>query len=93
KTIDLTRDLASARKDLNAFKRWVERCTSHIENAAKAPPTDRAGAHAPRRRSLTRRQQEVGKAEVPNSRVVRLTTITLPDALLPTRPPIEGFSQ
>ncbi|MEI9417399.1 hypothetical protein [Mesorhizobium sp. Cs1321R2N1] len=93
KTIDLTRDLASARKDLNAFKRWVERCTSHIENAAKAPPTDRASAHAPRRRSLNRGQQEVGNAEVPKSRVVRLTTITLPDALLPTRPPAEGFSQ
>ncbi|MEI9432171.1 hypothetical protein [Mesorhizobium sp. Cs1299R1N3] len=93
KTIDLTRDLASARKDINALKRWVERCTSHIENAAKAPPADRAGAHAPRRRSLNQGQQEVGKAEVPKSRVARLTTITLPDALLPTRPPIEGFSQ
>ncbi|MEI9412197.1 hypothetical protein [Mesorhizobium salmacidum] len=93
KTIDLTRDLASARKDLNALKRWVERCTSHIENAAKAPPTDRAGAHAPRRRSLNRGQQQVGNAEVPKSRVVRLTAITLPDALLPTRPPAEGFSQ
>ncbi|TPL88418.1 hypothetical protein FJ941_05870 [Mesorhizobium sp. B2-3-13] len=93
KAIDLARDLASARKDIEALKRWAERCTSHIENAAKALPTDRASAHAPRRRSLNRGQQEVGNAGVPKSRVVRLTTITLPDALLPTRPPAEGFSQ
>lgn len=94
KAINLARDLVSARKDIDALKGWPERRTSHIENAAKARPTDRASAHASRRRSSPNPGlQEVGNAEVRKARVVRLMPIMLPEALLPTRPPAEGFSQ
>ena len=94
KAIDLASDLASAGKDIGALKHRAERRTAHIEDAAKAHPTDRAVAHSSRRRSSTNLgRQEVGNAEVRNSRVVRLMAITLPDALLPTRPPAEGSSQ
>lgn len=91
KAIELAHDLASARNVIDDLKRWAERRNSHIEDAAKARPTDRANAHASRRRlSPNPGQQEVSSAEVRNPRVVRLM---LPDALLPTRPPTKGFSQ
>ena len=94
KAVDLARDLASARKDVDALKRPVERRTSRIENPAKAHPANRASARPAQRRSAPKSmQQEVGSAEARKPRAVRLTTIVLPDALLPRRPPAEGFRQ
>jgi hypothetical protein len=90
KTVDLTRDLVAARKDIDALKGQLERRTSRIENAAKARPTDHASARAEQRKSA--RLQKVG-AQMRKSEGVRLTTIVLPDELLPTRPPVKGFPQ
>jgi predicted nucleic acid-binding Zn-ribbon protein len=90
KAIDLARDLVAARKDIDALKGQIERRTSRIENAAKARPTDHARARAEQRKSP--RRQKVG-AQMRKSKGVRLTTIVLPDELLPTRPPVKGFGQ
>ena len=90
KAVDLARDLAAARKEIDALKGQIERRTSRIENAAKTRPTDHASARAEQRKSA--RRQKVG-AQMRKSRGVRLTTIVLPDELLPTRPPVKGFRQ
>jgi len=88
KAIGLARDLAEARKDIDTLKDQIERRASSIEKAAKARPTDHASARAEQRKSA--RRQKAG-AQMSKSQGVRLTTKVLPDALLPTRPPVKGF--
>ena len=90
KAIDLARDLAAALKEIDTLKGQIKRRTSRIENGAKARSTDHASARAEQRKSA--RKQKVG-AQTRKSRGVRLATMVLPDALLPTRPPIKGFRQ
>ena len=90
KAVDLARDLVAARKEIDALKGQIERRTSRVENAAKARPTDHASAPAEQRKSA--RRQKVG-AQMRKPRALRLTTIVLPDELLPTRPPVKGFRQ
>ena len=90
KAVDLARDLVAARKEIDALKGQIERRTSRVEDAAKARPTDHASVPAEQRKSA--RRQKVA-AQVRKPRAVRLTTIVLPDELLPTRPPVKGFRQ
>ena len=90
KAVDLARDLVAARKEIDALKGQIERRTSRVEDAAKARPTDHASVPAEQRKSA--RRQKVA-AQMRKPRAVRLTTIVLPDELLPTRPPVKGFRQ
>ena len=90
KAVDLARDLDAARKEIDALKGQIERRTSRVEDAAKARPTDHASVPAEQRKSA--RRQKVA-AQMRKPRAVRLTTIVLPDELLPTRPPVKGFRQ
>ena len=86
KGIDLARDLAAARKEIDALKRR----SSRVENSPKSSSAEGAKVRIAQRKSA---KQDVDGTQVRKSRVVRLTKVVLPDELLPTRPPIEGFRQ
>ena len=92
KTVDLARDLAAATKEIDVLKREAVSKASRIENAAKTRPAKLATAQPVHRKSAPRSVQlEIGGAD--KARSVRATTIMLPDALRPRRPPAEGFRQ
>ena len=92
KTVDLARDLAAATKEIDVLKREAVSNASRIENAAKTRPAKLVTAQPVHRKSAPRSVQlEIGGAD--NARSVRPTTIMLPAALRPRRPPAEGFRQ
>ncbi|WP_292527722.1 polysaccharide biosynthesis/export family protein [Mesorhizobium sp.] len=89
KAIGLARDLSAARKAIDVEKARDERRSERINRVpkARAVATSRADVSArsrPARQSGLRENHKV-KAKRP-SRAVVVATITLPDALLPTRP-------
>jgi hypothetical protein len=87
----LARDLTAALNEIDALKALDARPTARTVRAPKARATDRARPHTTALAKRARSAREVRKAEVNKpSRSVRLTTIVLPDALLPTRPPLQG---
>ena len=92
KTVDMARDLAAATKEIDVLKREAVSNASRIENAAKTRPAKLVTAQPVHRKSAPRSVQlEIGGAD--NARSVRPTTIMLPAALRPRRPPAEGFRQ
>ncbi|MFD1983634.1 polysaccharide biosynthesis/export family protein [Mesorhizobium newzealandense] len=91
----LARDLAAARNETDILKARDAPRDQRIEPAPKAPAGDRAGprtsALAGKRARSAREpeRREIRKVVVRKSpRPVRLTTISLPAALLPTRAPL-----
>ncbi|TIP99262.1 MAG: hypothetical protein E5X60_09765 [Mesorhizobium sp.] len=89
KAIGLARDLSAARKAIDIKKARDERRTERMTRApkARAGATSRGDVSArsrPARQPGVRENHKV-KAKRP-SRAVVVATITLPDALLPTRP-------
>lgn len=95
RAVGLTRDLVAARNETDILKARNTPRDQRIEPAPKAPAGDRAGprtsalagkrarsAHGPEGREI--RKVAVRKSPQP----VRLTTISLPAALLPTRAPL-----
>ncbi|WP_457154125.1 polysaccharide biosynthesis/export family protein [Mesorhizobium sp. P5_C1] len=95
RAIGLTRDLVAARNETDILKARTTPRDQRIEPAPKAPAGDRAG---PRTSALTGKRarsahepegREIRKVAVRKSpQPVRLTTIGLPAALLPTRAPL-----
>jgi hypothetical protein len=91
KNLGLTRDLIAAGKTIDSLKARIEHRGSRLEQTPKTRTAKRASRTAtavaktvarPRGASQSR---ETRKLEVHTQRPVRLTTIALPDALLPTR--------
>jgi hypothetical protein len=89
KAFALARDLVAAREEIDALKGQIERSTSRLENRAKAP-THKSSVRAEQRKSG--HGQKAG-AQMRKPRAVPLTTMVLPDELLPMRPPVKGFPQ
>ncbi len=88
KAASLDRELVAARNEIDALKGQIERSTSGVEKRAKA--TDKASARAEKRK-LAHGQKAGSQMRKP--RTVPLTTMVLPDELLPMRPPAKGFRQ
>ncbi|GLS29178.1 hypothetical protein GCM10007937_08850 [Mesorhizobium albiziae] len=94
KTIGLARDVSTARKEIGMLKDQAERRTARIEPAPKprANSKPRVSGKASARPVRQLRSREIRVVEVRNpSRPVRMSTIRLPDILLPTRPPGRGL--
>jgi protein involved in polysaccharide export with SLBB domain len=94
KAIGLARDVSVARKEIDMLKAQGERRTARIEPAPKAHATE--NPRVSKRPSSEPAHQsgswEIRKVEVRKpSRPVRLTTIALPDGLLPTRLTVRGL--
>jgi protein involved in polysaccharide export with SLBB domain len=89
KAIGLARDLIAARKDFDMLKAQDERRTARIERTppkARATANPRVSMRASARLAHQSGSQEIRKVEVRKpSQPVRVTTIVLPDALLPKR--------
>jgi hypothetical protein len=95
--VGLARDLAAARNETDILKARDAPRDQRIESAPKAPAGDRAGprtsALAGKRARSAREPEgrEIRKVVVRKSpQPVRLTTISLPAALLPTRAPLRA---
>ncbi len=94
KVIGLARDVSVARKEIDMLKAQGERRTARIERTPKAQASEnqRVSVQASARPASQLGSQEIRKVEVRKpSRPVRLTTIVLPDALLPTRLTVRGL--
>ena len=92
--IGLARDLSAARNEIGMLKVQDERRTARIEPAPKprATTSPRVSIRAGARPAYQSGSQEIRKVEVRKpSRPVRVTTIALPGALLPTRLPVRGL--
>ncbi|GLS41202.1 hypothetical protein GCM10010869_67990 [Mesorhizobium tianshanense] len=87
----LARDLSAARKAIDIVKAQGERRTERMKRAPQAPATATSRADVSARSAARPARQplrENHKVKVKRpSRSVLVATITLPDALLPTRPP------
>ena len=94
KTVGLARDVSNARKEIGMLKDQAERRAARIEPAPnpRANSKPRVSRKASVRPVRQLRARETGIVEVRNpSRPVRMTTMRLPDILLPTRPPGPGL--
>jgi hypothetical protein len=94
RVLALSRDLTAARKEIDILKARGERRTARIEHAPKARATNSARPRTGTRSASKSGLREIRKVkERKPQRTVRLTGIVLPDALLPTQPPIRGHGQ
>jgi hypothetical protein len=94
RVLALSRDLTAARKEIDILKARGERRTSRVEDAPKARAPNSARPRTVARSTSKSALREIRKVKERNlQRTVRLTRIVLPDALLPTRPPIRGDGQ
>jgi hypothetical protein len=94
--LGLARDLTTARGEIDLLKARSGRRIARTENVPKARATDRTirRSHPPVRAKAGLAREsglpQIRKIGRQPTRYVRLSTIVLPDALLPTRPPIRG---
>ena len=92
RAVVLARDLAAAQNETDILKARDAPRDQRIEPAPKAPAADRAGPHTSAltgKRAREPERREIRKVVVRKSPPpVRLTTISLPAALLPTRAPL-----
>jgi len=94
RAVALGRDLDAARKEIDILKARGERPNARNEHGPKARGTDRATPRTGVRSARKSGLREIRKVEERKPlRTVRSTTTVLPDALLPTQPPIRGHRQ